>query len=71
MNFWESTGTIPTKWIFPYPEPSSIGLSLRADSIAVVDAVDSGSPAALAGISPGDELIGINNQPLISAADLS
>lgn len=70
-NYRESTGTIPAKWIFPYPEPSSIGLALMANSAARVGSVQSGSPAEKSGVCAGDELIEVNDQPIISAADLS
>lgn len=57
--------------IFPQPQPETIGLTLAEDSAARVSAVADGSPAAKAGIKPGDDLVVLENQPLISSADVS
>ena len=57
--------------IFPQPQPETIGLTLAEDSAARISAVAEGSPAAAAGIKPGDDLLILENQPLISSADVS
>ncbi len=57
--------------IYPHPAPEAIGLTLAEDSAAKISAVAPGSAAEKAGIKPGDDLVSLNGQPLISAADLS
>ncbi len=57
--------------IYPHPAPEAIGLTLAEDSAAKISAVAPGSAAEKAGIKPGDDLVSLNDQPLISAADLS
>lgn len=66
-----TTKTISDEWIYPWPAPETIGLKLESDSVAKVESVTDGSPAARAGLKPGDEIVAANGQPLISAADLS
>ena len=62
---------MPEQWLHPWPEPETIGLTLASEEIAQVSAVNSQSPAAGAGVKPGDEIISINGEPLISIADVS
>lgn len=63
--------TISEQWIYPWPAPETVGLKLESDSVARVEDVTEGSPAARAGLKAGDEIVAANGQPLISAADLS
>ena len=61
--------TIPERWVYPMPSPETIGLTLAADSIAKVELVKDGSIAAKAGFRPGDEVVSMQDQPLVSIAD--
>jgi hypothetical protein len=63
--------TIPLEWIYPWPPPETIGLSLASDQIARVQSVAADSPAAKAGIEPGDIFVTLAGQPLVSIADVS
>lgn len=63
--------TIPEQWIYPMPSPETIGLTLAADSIARVEAVKDGSIAAKAGFKVGDDFMEMENQPLVSIADVA
>jgi S1-C subfamily serine protease len=56
--------------LFPYPHPKSIGLILDPDQRAMVKEVVAGSPAAGAGFKAGDSITRMNNQPLLSIADV-
>jgi len=56
------------RWV--YPPPGRIGLDLERDDQARIRAVRAGSPAALAGLEPGDRLVRAGTQELVSAADL-
>lgn len=62
---------IPEAWIYPMPEPETIGLTLAADEAARVEVVVAGSIADRAGFKVGDQVISLNKQPLISVADFS
>lgn len=64
-------GLIPEKWVYSFPEPETIGLELAHDQVARVVAVKADSPAYKAGIRPGDDLTALDQQPLISIADVS
>lgn len=62
---------IPSEWIYPWPAPETIGITLAPDHAARVQAISEGSPAAEAGMKPGDEFVSFAGQPLISSADVS
>lgn len=62
---------IPDQWLFPFPQPETIGLHLAEESRARVESVDPGSIAETARLRPGDDLISLAGQPLISIADFS
>ncbi len=67
----ERSEPIPPRLIYPFPPPETIGLGLAADHAGQVRATTADSPAARAGIRPGDELISLEGQPLVSVADVS
>ena len=71
LYYREQKKPVPTDLIYSFPAPETIGLKLAPDSVARVEAVVAGSSAALAGVLPGDELLTLSGQPLISAADVS
>ena len=70
-SFREQGKTVPEEWVFPFPQPETIGLTLASDRAARVEAVAAGSIAAAGGLQPADELISLGGQPLISPADVS
>lgn len=57
--------------IYPFPAPETIGLRLAPGQTARVAGVTDGSPAETAGVQPGDDLVRVEGQVLISPADLS
>jgi S1-C subfamily serine protease len=65
------TKHIPTEWIYPWPSPETIGLTLATEEIARVMSVAPNSIAAKAEIKPGDEFTHLNGQRLTSIADVS
>jgi serine protease Do len=62
---------IPTDLIYPMPMPETIGLSLAGDRVARVAAVAAESVAAAAGLLAGDDILSLDGQPLVAAADLA
>jgi hypothetical protein len=61
---------LPAKLLFPYPHPKAIGLILDPKEKATVRRIEEGSPAARAGMRPGDEIVSLEGQPLLSLADV-
>ncbi|HND53030.1 MAG TPA: Trx7/PDZ domain-containing (seleno)protein, partial [Pirellulaceae bacterium] len=66
----DKSGAIPEKVLFPYPHPKALGLILSPQERATVLRVDEGSPAAAAGFKPGDRILKLAGQPLLSIADV-
>ncbi|MDI1311389.1 Trx7/PDZ domain-containing (seleno)protein [Prosthecobacter sp.] len=62
---------VPVEWIYPQPSIETLGITLATDEVAKVEAVAAGSPAAKAGIQIGDSFVSLNQQPLVSIADVS
>jgi len=70
-SYREMDKPVPLEWVFPFPQPETIGLTLATDRAARVEAVTAGSIAVKAGLQPGDELTSLAGQPLVSPADVS
>ena len=69
-EYREARQAIPDKVLYPWPMPETIGLTMNRDERAQVMKVAAGSPADQAGIMVGDELLRLNDQPLLSIADI-
>ncbi len=61
---------IPDKLLFPYPSPQVLGLTLDPQTKATVKTVAANSVAAQHGMVPGDEIVALNDQPILSSADV-
>ncbi len=70
-SYREQGKTIPEEWVYPFPKPDTIGVTLASDAAARVESVAEGSIAAKAGLRAGDVLAGFDGVPLISPADVS
>ena len=57
--------------VYPMPAPETIGLTLDPAMRATIQSVASGSAADKAGLQSGDDLLSINDTPLISIADMA
>jgi hypothetical protein len=68
--FRDSARSVPDEVLFPYPDPRQIGLKMDPKETATVVQVTPGTPAARAGILPGDVLRTLSDQPLFSTADI-
>ena len=66
----EAGEPIPEKTLFPFPHPKAIGLILDSAERATVKRVEEDSPADAAGFKAGDEILSLNDQPLLSLADV-
>ncbi|MEN3942663.1 Trx7/PDZ domain-containing (seleno)protein [Prosthecobacter sp. SYSU 5D2] len=71
VSYREQKQPLPTEWIYPMPAPQTVGLTLAADEVARVLEVKEGSAAAAAGLQPGDVLMSLAGQRLVSTADVS
>ena len=61
---------IPEELLFSYPHPKVIGLILDPEEKATVKDVTRGSPAEAAGFQAGDDIESLDQQPLLSMADV-
>ena len=60
----------PPEELFAYPMPDLLGLRLDPQTQSRIEKVTAGSAAARAGFQPGDELITLEGQPIVSTADV-
>jgi hypothetical protein len=68
---YRSTGeAIPDDVLFPYPDPGVLGLTMDPKEMAKVERVAAGSSAERDGLKPGDEIVTLAGQPLLSVADI-
>jgi hypothetical protein len=70
-SYREQGKAVPVEWIYPFPQPETIGMTLATDQVARVESVAADSIAARSGIRAGDELVALAGQPLVSPADVS
>jgi serine protease Do len=61
---------IPDQTLYPYPHPKSLGMILDPEQRATVSRVMEDSLAQQAGFQPGDAVLALNGQPLLSLADV-
>jgi len=60
----------PESVLFPYPHPKAVGLIFDPKRQATVLRVEADSPAARAGFQPGDAVLQLEGDPLLSIADV-
>jgi hypothetical protein len=71
LEIREAGGTMPLKWLFPYPTAGSLGMTLAENPVTGVAAIEEGGIASRGGLKAGDEIVALDGQPLVSVADLS
>jgi predicted metalloprotease with PDZ domain len=64
-------GLLRKDMVFTYPSASNLGVHLDADVQNLVKSVDENSPAAMAGVRPGDVIGRVNGQRVRTFADFS
>jgi len=70
-DYYRSRNTpMPQRLIFPYPHPKSVGLILDPKEKATITKIVPDSPADRSGFRSGDEILTLDNQPLLSMADV-
>jgi serine protease Do len=59
----------PDQVLYPYPDPEVVGLKLDPTAMARIEKVSPDSAADRDGFMPGDEIVTLDGQPLLSIAD--
>jgi hypothetical protein len=70
LAFRDGGLAIPEKLLFPYPNPSVLGLVMNPKERARVQSVVPGSSAEKDGFAAGDEIAALEGQPILSTADI-
>ncbi|MBI4661048.1 MAG: PDZ domain-containing protein [Verrucomicrobia bacterium] len=70
LSFRAEGKPIPDEVLYPWPMPDVVGLALDPKEKAVVKTVVTGSSAERDGFKPGDEILRLEGQPLLSIADV-
>jgi serine protease Do len=63
-------GPVADRYLWTYPMPDALGLSLDPLERATATAVAPGSPAEKGGFKAGDRLLSLEGQPMLSIADV-
>ena len=66
----ETGKPIPNRKFFPFPLPDAVGMHMDPREMATVQSVQPNSIAAEAGLQPGDRILRLQGQPILSTADL-
>ena len=67
---WLEKKSMPTEWIYAYPHPKIFGLIMDPAKAATIKSVSEKSLAEAAGFQAGDKLVSLEQQPLVSIADI-
>jgi serine protease Do len=66
----EARKPLPDELLWVYPKPDRLGLKLDLGERALVRTVAEGSAGARAGFRPGDRILALEGQPILSIADV-
>jgi len=67
---WDQSGELKEENLFIYPNPKILGMILDPRTRTMVRRIVAGTPAAKAGVLPGDEIVELNGQIVLSTADI-
>ena len=70
LSLRKSKQPIPDRKFWPFPMPDVCGLAMDPKERATVKSVEAGSAAARAGLKPGDRILRLSGQPILSTADI-
>ena len=68
--YWNQKKPIPERVLYPYPHPKVVGLIMDPEERATIKSVTDDSPAAAAGLQAGDVISSLDEQPMLSLADI-
>lgn len=69
LVYRNSRRPVPDEVMFPWPGLDVLGIKCDPKTATTISNVAAGSIAARAGLQPGDNLLSMNGQPLVSVAD--
>src|SRR5205085_2117572 len=67
---WSITGEMSREKLYRWPLPDNVGLHIDPKDGRRIERVDADTPAAKAGLAPGDEITHVSGQPVVSIADV-
>lgn len=67
---WTADGTFTKDKLWRYPLPENVGLTIDRSDGRTITEVEPSSPAAIAGLQPGQEIDLVNGQAISSIADI-
>lgn len=67
---WDKAGELKAEDLFVYPNPKILGMILDPRTRTMVRRVVAGTPAAKAGLLPGDQIVEFGGQAVVSTADI-
>jgi serine protease Do len=67
----QELGTFSRELIFSYPTPATVGIGIGPDAQDRVESVRPGSPAAAAGVRPGDTIVSADGRPILTLGDFA
>ncbi|MFO0924079.1 MAG: Trx7/PDZ domain-containing (seleno)protein [Pirellulales bacterium] len=68
--YWTTEQRLPEEVLFPYTHPKALGLIMDPDTRGTVRNVVPGSIAEKAGFQSGDKVLRMDQQPILSMADM-
>lgn len=66
----ETGKPISNRKFFPYPMPDAVGMHMDPSEMATIQSVQPQSVADVAGLRPGDRILRLQGQPILSTADI-
>ncbi len=66
----QAKGTLTREMLWRYPLPDNVGLSIDPTSGVRIAQIAEKSPADVAGVEPGEDILTMNGQPICSIADM-
>lgn len=67
---WDNSGELKEENLFIYPNPKILGVILDPKTRTSVRRIVAGTPGAKAGVLPGDQIVELGGQPVLSTADI-